>query len=143
MEMLQLILDIKSIHSIRRLRIVAKNLWHLLLTNRINMIANMTSNTKLGNGMDMDNQDDVANHKDTAPIVLGPLKNDVEHVNLAEIKKNHERIRLVLNFECDRCDVLNKFIYHVNRSIPISKRTYAKGVWIWVGYEQSRRCCQP
>ena len=75
--------------------LLAKNLWHLLLTNRINMIANMPSNTKLGNGMDMDNQEGVANHKDTTPIVQGPLKNDEEQVNLAAIAKNHERIRSV------------------------------------------------
>ena len=48
-----------------------------------------------GYELDMNNQEDVANHKDTTPIVLGPLKNDEEQVNLAEIKKNHERIRSV------------------------------------------------
>ena len=64
------------------------------------MIANMPSNTKLGNGMDMDNQEDVANHKDTTPIVQGPLMKVEEQaqpsqVSLAAIAKNHERIRSV------------------------------------------------
>ena len=51
-------------------------------------------------GLDMNNQEDVANHKDTTPIVQGPLMKDEEQaqpsqVSLAAIAKNHERIRSV------------------------------------------------
>jgi len=54
-----------------------------------------------GYGLDMNNQEDVANHKDTTPIVQGPLMKDEEQaqpskVSLAAMaKKNHERIRSV------------------------------------------------
>ena len=53
-----------------------------------------------GYGLDMNNQEDVANHKDTTPIVQGPLMKDEEQaqpsqVSLVAIAKNHERIRSV------------------------------------------------